>query len=313
MVIKQSSKRLCVVIVNYKTASLVLDCIDTLSGQLDQVLDHVVVVDNKSGGHDIELINNGLEQRGKSSLVTLVASAENKGFSAGNNLGIAAINAKYYLLTNSDTLFRKNAVIGLLQTIQQYPDAGIVSPRLEERDGQPQVSCFNFHTPISELIDSASTRFVTKIFEKYNVPQLIVDKTTMPQWTSFACVLIKREVFETVGYMDEGYFMYYEDVDFCRKATEAGFYIVNTPKACVVHLCGKSSDFNKKQQERKRLPLYYYHSRSRYFMRYYGVTGWYLGNMFWELGRGLSLVKEVLLKHKVSVPAQKYLDIWIKE
>ena len=311
--VKENSKRLCVVIVNYKTASLVLDCIDTLSGQLDQVLDHIVVVDNQSGGNDIELITKGVEQHTVSSLVTIVAAAGNNGFSAGNNLGIKAVSAEYYLLANSDTLFRSNTITELLHVARQYSQAGIVSPRLEEPDGQPQISCFNFHTPISELIGAASTGIITRLFKKYRVVRPTTDLITMPQWTSFACVLIKKEVFETVGYMDEGYFMYYEDVDFCRKTIEAGFTIVNTPRARVVHLCGQSSGVAKKQRERKRLPSYYYSSRSRYFKKHYGETGWYLSNICWMLGRCISLIGNCFFKRSVSVPELQYLDIWKKE
>jgi GT2 family glycosyltransferase len=186
----------------------------------------------------------------------------------------------------------------------------IFSPRLEWKDGAPQVSCFRFHSPISELIFSSGTGSVTKLFKKYNVPKKIVDEVTMPDWTSFACVLIKREVFQNIGYLDEGYFMYYEDVDFCRRAREAGFGLVNVPSSHVVHLRGQSSGLKKLQHEQKRLPSYYYHSRKRYFTKFYGKAGFWAGNLCWLAGRSLSLIKEILFRKTHPLPAYQHIDIW---
>ena len=304
------SKRLCVVIVNYRTASLVLDCIETLREQLDHDLDHIVVVDNNSGGEDVPTIKAGLGERGLSSLVTVVASPENGGFSAGNNIGVRAVMADGYLLANADTLFRDDAIGELLRVTEKYPRAGILSPRLEWPDGEPQISCFRFHSPFSELINVAATRGITRLLGGYDVPLATVADASMPEWTSFACVLIRREVFERIGYLDEGYFMYYEDVDFCRRAREAGYGIVNWPGSHVVHLRGQSSGMKKMQKERKRLPAYYYHSRARYFVKFYGLAGFLAANLCWLVGRSISLLKEILLGRDRGVPLYQFVDIW---
>ena len=304
------AKRLCVVIVNYCTAGLSLNCIDTLAEQLNPAHDHIVVVDNNSGGDDLTILAASIQQKGLTNLVTLIPSSTNGGFSAGNNIGIKALQAEYYLLANADTLFRPTAINQLLQAIKEYPHVGIFSPRLEWPDEQPQISCFRFHSPFSELINSANTWPITRMLKHFDVPQKIREEVTWPEWTSFACVLIKKNVFERIGYLDEGYFMYYEDVDFCRRAKNAGFKIVNWPSARVVHLRGQSSGLKKKQLEQKRLPEYYYKSRSRYFTQFYTVAGWWMSNLCWLVGRAISRPKELLLRRKRSVPEYQIVDIW---
>ena len=306
------TKRLCVVIVNYKTPDLTLDCIGSLSNQLDHNLDHIVVVDNKSDGNDVSVITETIEELGLSQLITIIESPENNGFSSGNNIGINAITAKYYLLSNADTLFRAGAIKGLLLASNKYPDAGIISPRLEWPDGEPQISCFRFHSPFYELISSAGTGVITYILRRYDVPLQTIDQVTTPEWTSFACVLIRRKVFEKVGFLDEGYFMYYEDVDFCRRTKQAGFDLINWPFAHVIHLRGQSSGVKKLHKKKKRLPAYHYRSRSRYYTKFYGQMGFLMSNLCWLFGRSISLLREILFGKSRTVPEYQHIDIWKK-
>jgi len=305
-------KRICVVIVNYKTSSLALDCINSLTDQLNTKRDCIVVVDNNSGGEDLVILKNAIDQMGLEELVTLIPSSVNGGFSAGNNIGIKSVIAEYYLLTNTDTVFRSGSISSLLSAATEYPDAGIISPRLEWLDGKAQVSCFRFHSPFSEIINSAGTGLITKILSKFDVPLQVDEKVTFPQWTSFACVLIKNEVFEKVGFLDDGYFMYYEDVDYCRRVRKAGYNIVNWPTAHVVHLHGQSSGVNKMEIEKKRLPAYYYNSRARYFKKFYGFSGLIISNIFWYMGRIVSFLREILLGKNKTVSQFQSIDIWKK-
>ena len=117
--IDAANKRVCVVMVNYRTAVLVLDSVATLCKQLDADLDHIVVVDNCSGGDDLALMISAIEQRELSSLVSVVASPENGGFSAGNNIGIRSVRAEYYLLANADTQFRPDAIKELWRLLKK--------------------------------------------------------------------------------------------------------------------------------------------------------------------------------------------------
>lgn len=304
-------KKLCVVIVNYKTPFLALDCIRSLQDQLDHTADHIVIVDNNSGDNNVAIIKEGIEQRGLSGLVTIKISPENNGFSSGNNIGIKSVIAEYYLLANTDTLFLPGAIQNLWAATKEFPEAGIISPRLEWPDGRPQTSCFRFHSPFSEIINSAGTGIITSLLKKYDVPLDPDESVTKPDWTSFACVLIRNDVFEQVGYLDENYFMYYEDVDYCRRARQAGFEIVNYPPAHVLHFHGQSSGVKKLQKDRKRLPSYHYQSRARYYTKFYGRFGLLISNVCWAAGRSISLSRELFGKSR-TVPEYQHLDIWKK-
>jgi N-acetylglucosaminyl-diphospho-decaprenol L-rhamnosyltransferase len=304
--------RLCVVIVNYKTARLVLACIESLRGQLDPGVDRVVVADNASGGDEVAVLARGLRAAGLEGLVEILPCAENRGFSAGNNAGLRHVDAACYLLTNSDTLFRPGAVTALLDAAHRHPEAGLVSPRIEFENGGAQVSCFRFPTPVSETIRSADTGAVTRLAKGHEIPLPVSEHASRPPWTSFASVLLRREALEAIGPLDEGFFMYYEDVDYCRRARDRGWDILNWPAARVVHLNGQSSDIEQRKRDRSRLPAYHYRSRARYFRKHHGRRGLLLANLCWLAGRAVSLPREAFLGKARGVYEREAFDIWMR-
>ena len=302
---------LAVILINYKTSELVIDCLETLLPEIRHINGKVIIVDNNSGDNSCELINNWIAEKAVSDKFMLLALAHNYGFSGGNNAGILAIEADYYLLVNSDTLVRKNAIKLLLDEAINDNSAGIISPRLEWRDGRPQKSCFRFHTPMSELIFSAHTGLITKFLYRWNMLQVVSENNDYYDWTSFACVMIKAEVFKDIGRMDDGYFMYFEDVAFCYHANKAGWKILNIPDSHIVHLRGGSSPVKSQVKLRKRLPRYFYESRTRFFYQVYGQFGLLMANICWTSGYFISLIRTNLSSsYKPSVSAYQWQDIW---
>jgi GT2 family glycosyltransferase len=302
--------KLSVVIINYRTADLTIECLNSFLGEMNIRDTGVVVVDNNSGDDSVEVLRKWLKQHDKNNLVTLVESPTNSGFSGGNNIGIQTVDAECYLLLNSDTIVRKGAFKTLLETALKFPKAGLISPRLEWLDATPQESCFRYPTPVSELIDAAATGPVTRLFKGHVAALEVSDKPVFPQWTSFACVLIKADVIKQVGLLDEGFFMYYEDVEFCYRAQRAGWQIMHNPAARVVHLRGGSSSVKSRARENKRLPRYYYASRSRLYFLLYGRTGLTLANILWWLGASVRLLRDGIERRQPSLPEKKWLDIW---
>jgi len=311
-IVKQKKHQLLVVIINYKTPELVTDCLASLLPELKGIQAKVVVVDNASQDDSCLLIRNWIAENLADSQVELLASNENAGFSAGNNLGVQHVEAGHYLLLNSDTIVCEGAISLLLEAAEKEALAGLISPRLEWPDSVPQESCFRFHTPVSELISSANTGFITKIFQKFNVPFKVSEKVAYYDWTSFACVLVKAKVFKDIGLMDDGYFMYFEDVAFAHKAQRAGWKVLNIPTAHVVHLRGGSSPVKSQAKQRKRLPRYYYESRTRFFYQVYGHMGLLAANLCWMLGYGVSLLRSLLSSSfKPNISACQWRDIWV--
>lgn len=302
---------LTVVIINYRTADMVINCLKTLLPELIDVSCCIVIIDNASNDGSFENIRDWVSESGDTAIIKLVGSMSNGGFSSGNNLGIKERDSKYYLLLNSDTLIRPQSIQLLLKSASVNKYAGLITPRLEWPDGSPQESCFLFHSPLSELISSAQTGFITKLLSKYNVPLATIDGASKPDWSSFACVLIKKEVFNDVGFMDDGYFMYFEDAEFCHRARKAGWKVLNEPSAHVVHLRGGSSPVKENTKLRKRLPRYYYESRTRYFYQTHGWLGLTSANLLWIAGRIISKIRQMLGRSDKAVSEKQWLDIWI--
>ncbi len=164
-----SNPSLSCVIVNYKTPHLVVDCLASLLPELDGTDARVVVMDNCSGDDSAEVIRAWLGTHDAGDKVAFVQSSQNAGFAAGNNVGIRAQKAQYYLLLNSDTLVRPGAIRTILDTAINFPEAGLISPRLEWPDGTGQESCFRFPVPLIEMSYASQTGLIDRLLGKYIV------------------------------------------------------------------------------------------------------------------------------------------------
>lgn len=301
--------RVAVVILNYRTPELVLEGLRSVAPQLGPE-DTVVVVDNQSGDGSLERIAAGLEAAAGDADVRLVQSPVNGGFSAGNNLGVRAVRARAYLLLNSDATLEAGAVERLWKVLEDEPDVGLVSPRLRSPAGEAQANCFRRHTPVSELLLAARTGPVQRLLDRWTVA-LPPAATCEPEWTSFAAVLIRREVFEQVGLLDEGFFMYFEDVDFCLRAREAGWRLRHEPAAVAVHRHAVSSQMESLTRSRRRRPAYYYAARRRYFSKTLGPAGPLLANTLWTLGHGIAVARELLGNKQPHAVERELVDTWL--
>ena len=288
-----------------------LEALASLEGQVDPVTDQVVVVDNDSRDDSVPRIDAAIAQRGFGAWCTLVRAPRNAGLAAGYNVGIRAADADYYMLLHGEAVVRPGAIATLLSELRAYPGVGIAGPRLEALDGTPYNSCFRDHTPASELLAAASLRRLNAALSSYEVPLPISEDTVEVAWLSFACVVLRREVIERVGLLDEGYFMYFEDSDYCRAARAVGFRVRYFPHARVA-LARKGGLPNKPAvAPRRRGPRSFYASRTRYFRKGYGPLGPWVANACWQLGRSVSLTRELAGRKPVSTCERQWLDNWI--
>jgi GT2 family glycosyltransferase len=305
--------QLAVIILNYRTPDMTIDCLRSLAPEIDPLRHRVVIVDNDSGDGSAGRIEQAIRHHAWDPWAAVLRSPRNGGFSAGNNAGIAWIDAGSYLLLNSDTIVRPGAIAALLEALERHPDVAVAGPRLEDPDGTPQVSAFRDRTPASELIAAASTGPVTRLLRRYEVALPIRDEPSRPEWVTFAAALIRREALRQVGALDEGYFMYLEDVDWCRRARRAGWGILQWPAARIVHLRGGTAPVKRLAAERRRLPRYWYESRSRYFAKHFGVLGLPAANVCWMIGRGVSLARGLAgtRRPRARPPGAAWRDNWI--
>lgn len=297
-----------VVISQYKNAHLVIDALVSLAEQKDPDRWRVIVVDNCSDDGSFTSLENKIKEMCWEDWVETIQAPRNGGFSYANNMGIKHIQADNYILLNSDTIVPFGAVAKLLDAAKENPWAGIIIPQLEWPDGSPQINQFLYRTPFNEFLHTASTGLLTKLFGligQYEVALPPDNKDIDPEWVSLACALISKETFAKVGYLDSGYYLYCEDMDYCRRAREAGVKFYFFDQARVIHLnYGLSAS-----ETRKRLPNYYYVSRSRYFKKFYGRIGLIAANLLWTLGFLVSLLRR-LHGRKFPFPKYAWMDIW---
>lgn len=303
--------RCAIVVLNYATADLTIDCLESLAVQIDELEGvQVVVVDNNSPDDSADVIERAIESRQWGGWARVVRSERNAGFSGGNNVGIESVHAHAYILLNSDTIVRPGAIAELLAASERFGDAGIIGPRLEWPDEEPQESAFYFRSPRTELLGAAGTGVLTSLLGGRMVAMEAREVPFEARWVSFACALIRREVIDRVGLLDEGYFMYFEDADLCRRAWRAGFRVLCWPAARVVHLRGGTSEVKKETARRGRRPSYYYASRSRYFATYYATPGLWLTNLLWGAGRAVAWAREAVGNKQPHACEREWRDNW---
>ncbi|HWB20455.1 MAG TPA: glycosyltransferase family 2 protein [Phycisphaerales bacterium] len=304
-------KDLCVVIINYRQAALTADCLRSLAPDMARNPSWcAVLADNCSCDGSAEELES-LIARENWSWVTLVKSPVNGGFSAGNNIGFTTVQSRAYLLLNSDARVTPGALQCLLNTLNENPRAGLIGPRLQWPDGDAQISAFTNRNPVGEFLEAAGISLLDRLFNRFIVARPIPDSLSQSQWVSFACVLIRREVIDQIGLMDEGYFMYFEDIDYCRRAHRAGWIVLHQPSARVIHLRGGSSSVKSAIKSRARIPRYYYEARTRYFAKFYGgIFGVLLTNLCWLAGRCISWPRELLTRLAPSTCKREGFDNW---
>lgn len=290
-------QQLAVIIVHYRTPELLRDCLESLQPQLQADTDAVVVVDNASDDGSLPALR-ALPG------IRLIASPQNLGFAGANNLGIAACDAEYYMLLNPDTVLRPRALELLLGFLDAHPAAAMVGPRLEGLDATPQLSAFGEVTPLSELVRGANLGLLTRLLTRHEVYGEYREATSPAAWLAGACLLIRRAVFEKIGLLDPGYFMYYEEVDFCRRARLAGLQAWYYPEPRVVHLVGQSSGVTS-QRAARRLPPYWFASRHRYFRKHFGYCGAIAADGLWLLGHTLNRIRRLCTGVSYSCCAQR--------
>lgn len=303
--------RIVISIINYRTETLTLQCLRSALEALAGLNGQIIVVDNASGDGSAEAIAEWIEAQPAQTPVRLVRSETNTGFSGGHNQGISACEADYYLLLNSDALLRP----GFCSTILAEADAdtigGLFAPRIEYDDGEVQTSCFRFPNPASEMIRSACTGLVTRILKRYEVALGPRPNPDNIEWASFACILLRGTMVRQIGLMDEGYFLYYEDAEYCLRARRAGWPVVYVPQARAVHLRGGSGPVKTLIKAKKRLPAYYYSSRSRFLFQAHGWSGLLAANIAWHLGRGVAQMRRFAGRKPHPMADKQMRDIWI--
>lgn len=297
-----------IIIVNYRTAELTIDSLRSLATQVvDLGGGRVVVVDNNSGDGSTEKLSSTIEREGWSGWASVIPLDRNGGFAYGNNAGIRAAlasadNVNYVMLLNPDTVVREEAIKTLVGFMDKHPHVGTAGSLLENKDGDVECSAHRIHSPLSELDAGARLGLLSRLLHRYVVSESPAAKAHQCDWVSGASLIVRREVIEQVGLMDEGYFLYFEEVDFCRRAQQAGWECWYVPDSRVMHLEGASTGI---RATAKRRAKYWYDSRRRFFVKHYGIVGLVVADVLWGIGRFSFLLRRGLC---IGARSREYND-----
>ena len=296
----QIAARVLVVIVNYRTGPLTIDCLRSLAPEVAGYPGtRVVVIDNASGDGSGEAIAAAIASEGWSGWARLSASPINGGFAYGCNEGVRSAIAAgeapdLVWLLNPDTRVRPGALSTLAGFFEGRPEVGLAGSMIEEADGTPWPYAFRFPSLLGEFEAAMRLSIVSRLLSHSAVPVRMSDTPQQVDWVSGASVMIRREVFETVGLFDENYFLYFEETDFCRAANRAGWTCWFVPDAAIMHIAGQSTGVTGKDAAARRRPRYWFDSRRRYFVKNHGRPyavlvdlAWLVAHLTWRSRRWL--------------------------
>jgi len=285
-----------VVIVNYRTADLAVECVRAVEPQRAALAGgRVLVVDNHSDDGSVEHLAAAVRDRGWNDWVEVLPMPRNGGFAYGNNAGLrraTELDPGFFalVLLNPDAQLADGALDGLSGALRLERDIGIAGAAIANPQGGEEHSAHRWPSPFREF----ETASELGIFAHRRQRQLSADVARGVHgcdWVSGACIAIRRDVFAAVGPLDERYFLYFEEVDFCRRARLAGWRCVCVPRARVTHIEGASTGIRASDRRR---PAYWYASRRRFFVKAYGLGGLLLGDVLWAFGRMSLLLRRAL-------------------
>lgn len=309
-----AATRLLVAIVNYRTPNMTIDCLRSLEPEVRTLgRTKVVVADNASGDGSPQRIQAAIEEHGWSSWASILPLDRNGGFSFGNNAIIrpameSADKPAFVLLLNSDTLACPGALAGLLEFMESHPEVGIAGSRVEEPDGTRQHSRYRFHSVWSELDSGLRLGLVTRILRKHVIAPPLVDTDHPTDWVVGASMIVRRQVFEDIGLLDPGYFLYFEEADFCLNARRAGWPCWYVPASRIVHLVGQSSGITNPLSPPVRRPRYWFESRHRYFVKNHGRAYALCTDVAWAMGFALWRVRRTVQRKPDTDPPHMLWD-----
>jgi GT2 family glycosyltransferase len=264
----------------------------------------IIVVDNASTDGSVEMVQAEFPS------VHVITNTHNRGFPAANNQGIAIAQGQCVLLLNPDTEVVGDALATIVEFADAHQDVGVVGPQLLNPDGSVQPSRRRLPTLATALFESTWLQPYAprRLLDHYYAHDRPDDEIQDVDWVMGAALMARREAVEQVGLMDERFFMYSEELDWCRRFRDAGWRVVYLPTAQIIHHVGKSSE-----QALPARHINFQTSKVRYFRKYHGrfvaetLRLFLLSNYVWQLG--LEGAKW-LIGHRRPLRSQRVAAYW---
>lgn len=292
---------LSIIIVSWNVADLLAACLDSIA---DTSRIEIIVVDSASSDQTVSMIQQRYPQ------VKLVAQTENLGFVRCNNIGLAVAQGRHVMLLNPDTEVIGDALPQMVACMDTNPDIGIVGPHTLNTDRTTQSSRRRFPTLALAFFESTWLQQYApkKMLDHYYVNDQPDDGVFDVDWVQGSALMVRREVYEQIGGLDESYIMFSEELDWCRRAKDAGWRVAYLGTAEIIHHSGKSTE-----QVVARRHVHFQESKLRYFRKFYGpltanvLRLFLLGSYVWQIALESG---KALLGHKRELRRERVKQYW---
>lgn len=261
---------LSIIILNYRTRGLLKECLRAIRWARPTVSVEVIVVDNDSRDGTPEMVRSEFPD------VRLIVSDRNLGYAGGNNLGLKAATGRCVMIMNPDIIVLSGSLETLVRYLDEHQDVGLVGPRLDNPDGTLQHSCYRFHTPWTPLFRRTplgNLPLAQRSIRSFLMADTPHDAPMDVDWLLGGAVIARKKTIERVGFLDERFFMYFDDVDWSRRFWEAGLRVVYVPHSRMVHFHQRASAEGEWWTILSSKPgRMHVQSALKYFLKYRGRT-----------------------------------------
>lgn len=299
------------IILNYRTPDLTLRAAEATLREMDGIAGEVVVVDNASGDGSFERLTAEAEARGWTGRgLRVLSSGRNGGYGAGNNFGMRAGLSNgsppdYVYILNPDAVPGPGSIRCLLDHLEAEADCGIAGSYIHGPDGDWHCTCFRFPTIAGEFEGAARIGAISRLLAGSRVPRDLPEAASEVDWLAGASVMMRRAMLDRIGAFDEGFFLYFEETDLCRRAWDAGWRVTYVPESRVAHLGSASTGM----KEWRRVPEYWFASRHRYFVKTHGRAYAAAATAARVAGQGLWALKRLITRQPPADPPHFTRDL----
>lgn len=270
------------IIINWNTRQLLLDCIRSIYATVTDLTYQIYVVDNGSQDDSVKVVREQFPQ------VLVIENRENRGFAAAVNQALENTIAtyRYSILLNTDTLLQKDAISVMYSFMEHHKDAGIIGVQLQKPDGARQHSYDNHPTLATELFNKSLLRWLFP--GKYPSKKMQITQPVEVESVIGACMMVRNTAIDAVGTLDEDYFFFLEETDWCYRMQKAGWKVYHIPDARVVHLGGQSKKMAPWQSQVEYCrSLYTFFRKNRSPFSYIMLRTFYLAKISLNLATNL--------------------------
>lgn len=293
-----------IVMVNYNAGELLACNLQRIIDSVGQdIALKIFIVDNQSTDNSFDLLSRQLNTSVIARTVILIQAEKNGGFAYGNNIGIKAVlksgfSPDYFYFLNPDAVPEKKAIEILINESKKLKDNCILGSQMLNQDNSKAASAFRYPSIVSEFNRGIQLGVVNKIFKRASLVISTDNYLTPCDWVCGAGFLLPLKVFQKIGYMDESYFLYFEEVDYMKHAKNMHVFIGVVNKSNVIHIAGVSTGIVRGKA--KAIPDYWYRSWNRYFYKNHGLVIGFSSGLCWVLGRNINYIISLVVPSRRS-------------